>query len=251
MRTTRTLFCTAAVALALSACGGTSSGAAATSTVAQSAPPASEPAADPIADCVDTALQAQSGVEVKNSSGLNVDSLVLGDGTTGLVFAPESGGNVCQWLSTAQLLTKIGYRTAVFNYSGAPGDQDVLALADELRRRGATSIGLVGASKGGTAVLTAAASIEVGAVIALSAPTIFENTNAIEGMPAVTAPTWIGVGEFDTDFILDCRNLYKASGAKIKHLEVVQSPDHGVALLPDLRAKILAFLIKYAPAQAG
>lgn len=253
MKTIRSLLCAISIASFVSACGGSSSGnaGAADTGASPSAPVPSEPTAEPFAECVDPALQAAGGATLKTSSGLNLDTVILGDGTTGLVFAAQLGGNLCQWLPTAQLMAKQGYRTAVFNYSGAAGGEDVLAAVDELKRRGATSVALVGASKGGTAVLSAASGTDVKAVVALSAPTIFEATNAIEGMAEVTAPTWIGVGEFDYEFTADSRNLYKASGAKVKHLEVVQSTDHGVDLLPDLRDKITAFLAKYAPAQAS
>lgn len=201
----------------------------------------------PIADCVDAEMQKASGVSPLTSDGISVDGLIFGSGSTGLVFANQLDADLCSWLPIAQLFADKGYRAGVFNYGFSGGDHDVAAMAEELKRAGATSVAFIGASKGGTAVLSAAASAHPSAVVSLSAPTAIDAMNAAEAMPDVTVPTWLGVGEFDADFVDGVRELYKLSPAKHKHLEVVPTGDHGTALLGELLNQVTAFLQTYAP----
>lgn len=249
----RSIRCATALVLGLllTACGGSSTdvnvAAEPAGTVAPSAT-ATVAAADPFADCVDADLQRSSGVLLTTPVDQELQGLVLGSGKTGILFAAQSGGTLCQWLPMAQDYAAKGYRTAVFNYSYSTPDRDIVAMADALRAKGVTAIALVGASKGGTAVLSTAAETKAVAVVSLSGPTVYEAMNAFESIKSVTAPTWLGVGEGDTEFLGGVQELYAASKAPHKHIEIVKSAGHGVELLGDIQEKIATFLQTYAPA---
>src|SRR4051812_34725809 len=230
------------LAVLLAGCAGTGG-----SWVAQTPRPST---AEPVADCIDPHEQAGAGIGLRTPEGLQADTLVFGTGRTGIVYANMSEGDLCQWYPTALVMARAGYRTAVFNYSAGAPDTDLLTVAAELRRRGVTRIALVGASKGGTAVLCAAGRTPVAAVVALSAPDSYQGLDALTAIGRVRAPTWLGVGEFDTDFVPSTRRLFAAGRAGVKHLEVVPSSGHGTALLisADVEQQVNAFLRTNAPA---
>jgi len=237
--------------LLLAACGGGGSGSPAPAgSSAGSSAGGSAAAAEPMASCISPEQQAAGGVAVKGSAGDQVDALVLGSGTTGVVMANMSDNDVCAWFPSAVLMASKGYRTAVFSYSGRQSaDADVLDVVAELKRRGSTRIALMGASKGGTAALTAGKRAGAVAVVELSAPSSYEGMDAAAAVRALTVPTWFAVGEQDGEFVASAHELYTASPAATKHLEVVASAAHGTGLLPDggVQRMIDEFLAKNAP----
>src|SRR6185369_16505354 len=98
---------------------------------------------------------------------------------------------LCGWQPYPKNFAQKGYMTATFNYSSDPHfDDDVLAMVAEVRRRGATTVFLVGASKGGTAVLSAGARATppVNAVVSLSGPTYYAGVNAQDAMAGYPVP---------------------------------------------------------------
>lgn len=226
----------------LAGCGGGGSG---TSGGASSPAPAS---AQPVAGCLDPQEQAASGVSLPLGPGGHVDAVIEGSGTTGIVFSNMNVGDLCQWLPTAVLYSRQGYRVAVYNYSPQAADGDLLAVVAELRRRGATRIALVGASMGGTTSLVAAKRAGAAAVFELSAPAEYGGMDALAAVRALAVPTWFGVGENDTEFLGSARSLYGASGAATKHLEVVPTGAHGTELLGAAVDRMMSdFLHRYAP----
>ncbi|MGC5412864.1 hypothetical protein ACPXCX_55805, partial [Streptomyces sp. DT225] len=84
---------------------------------------------------------------------------------------------------------------------------------------GATKLLLMGASKGGTAVLAAAPRLnpQPDAVVALSAPVQYSNMNAVGAVPKLTSPVLYMVGELDGDF---------GAGVKEWNRKSVWSPEH-------------------------
>ena len=236
-------------AVLVAACGGASGASPASGSGAPSS--AAHPVMDPLATCVTPEEQAAAGVAIQGAGGTEVDALVRGSGTAGIVFANMSDNDPCGWLPTAGEFAAKGYRTAVFLYSGRQGaDADVLDVVAELRRRGSSRIVLVGASKGGTAALTAAGRAQAVAVAELSAPSLFEGMDAGAAVPSLRVPTWFAVGEQDEDFVQSAHDLYAASASTAKHLEVVASASHGTGLLPDggVSGMIGQFVARTAPA---
>ncbi|MEV4412868.1 alpha/beta fold hydrolase [Catellatospora sp. NPDC049609] len=200
------------------------------------------------------------------TDGADLGGLLLGTGRTGIVLAHQNGGDVCQWLPYAQELAGQGYRVLAFDFGGfgvstagtSSNTQQVVMAAQVLRDDGATSIVLIGASMGGTAVLAAAPTVTPApaAVVSLSAPSVF-GANALDAAPKLTMPVLYAAGEFESSFADSARELHgltpQATGSE---LLVVPTDSHGVFLLtPGLggasdtvRAKVTAFLAAHAPA---
>ncbi len=182
------------------------------------------------------------------SASATAAALVLGSGSTGLVLANQVDTDLCDWKPLASVWAEHGYRVLIFNYSTALADQDVLAAAAELRRRGSSRVFLIGASMGGTAVLAAAAAAQppVAGVISLSGPSSFAGVDASGAMRKLAVPVLFLVGEFDEPFIGDAKTLYAACAAKDKKLEILPNRNHGTALIDDrVDRQIQTFLTQH------
>jgi hypothetical protein len=221
----RALLAPVAAVLLLAGCGGPST--------SDAGPPA--PPAPPVAACVTADEQRSGSVALPLAGNGRLDAVVLGNGDVGVLLANQSEGDLCQWKSGfAARLVQRGYRVLVFNYSGAqPPDADVVAAAAALRQAGAGRVFLVGASKGGTAVLAAAAHVQpaVAGVISISAPRNFGGTYALSEVPALTAPALFVAAELDQPFADDAQALYDACGSPAKQISIQPGGQHGTALL--------------------
>ncbi len=184
-------------------------------------------------------------VHFKAADGTKLAGLRFGKSQTAVVFAHELGGGACQWLPYARQLAAKGYLTLAFDFRGYGSSQtrtgsakwrlpmDVSAAAKEARKLGAKHVILVGASMGGTAVLTAAPNVQppVNAVVSLSGPAEFGRMKADAAAPKLAMPVLYMVGSLDQDFVPDAHTLYDATTVQDKTLEVRDTADHGVRLL--------------------
>jgi pimeloyl-ACP methyl ester carboxylesterase len=213
------------------------------------APPPPTPVT-PIASCISPDEERDHGLTLTRPDGITVDALHYGSGTTGIVFANQVDIDLCGWQPYAAIMVQKGYQAILFNYSGRDkSSDDVLAAATELRHQGVTHVFLVGASKGGTAVLAAAAEAQppVSGVVSLSGPTAYGATNAQAEMGQLTVPALFVVGEYDTDFVPAAHSLYDAAASTDKQLVIRTNPRHGVALLDtDTLNLIETFIAKNA-----
>jgi hypothetical protein len=210
------------VALATSGCGANPPAPVTTTAAAQ----------PPIATCVSQAEQRTNGVSLPLPGNNTLDALHYGSGSAAVVFAEQSGDDVCEWQFNAKDLAGKGYQTVVFNYT-FPADKDVLAAIDFVRSRGVKRVFLVGASKGGTAVLTAAGEVNppVSGVVSLSGPTGFEGMDALTPMSTFTTPVIFIVGDNDEPFTSMTQQLYQRCTSKDKQLILRHTGDHVVALM--------------------
>jgi dienelactone hydrolase len=218
-------------------CGG---GSATTSNPATSATPHQSAAFD---DC----LRSGPGVQMVKVSapGEQLPAVVLGSGSTGVVFANQSASTVCGWLPYARNVTRSGVRSLVFDYATASREGEVLAAARWLRAHGAHRVVLVGASIGGRAVVTAAARAHPGqldAVVSLSGERILgAQRDLILDARRLRLPTlWVSsLNDGYTNFAEETRQLYRASKAHAcpDRLLVVGGDDHGIDLLTGSQAK--------------
>ena len=209
----------------------------------------------PVDGCLTGALRS-TAIEFRATDGVPLRGVLLGSGRNGIVLSHEFRANLCNWLPFAQQLAARGYRVLAYDSrSSRPTeghlDHDVLGAERELVRRGVKRVIVGGASAGGTAALTAAASIPpsvLAGVVVLSSPSQFGSMDAERAARKVTAPSFFGVGNRDTAFVDEMRKLSAASAAKRKQLLVVSSSGHGTELLEtswapaSFRTKLLAFI---------
>lgn len=194
--------------------------------------------------------QAKTGsVTFKSADGQDVEAFASGTGSTALILAHQADGDVCQWVPKAVDLAGDGYRVVAVNSAGSDVAELTAATA-YARSRGATKVLLVGASKGGTAVLSAAGAItpKVDAVVSLSAPAFYGGMDASTAVPNLTMPVFYMAADLDTAFADSTRRLHKATKkAKEDDLVIVDGSNHGVSMLTDETnyARVKAFLKKY------
>jgi pimeloyl-ACP methyl ester carboxylesterase len=229
----------------LAACGGGSGYQ--TSTATTAAPPSSAqgvpPAAAAVIDkpCLRPAEQDKA-FRFRTSDGATLVGVVLGTGHTGLVLGHQLGSDLCEWLPQARAFAKVGYRVLVFDFAGfgdsQPGpdgrvDNDVVAAAAGLRRRGVDRVVLVGSSMGGTAVLAAATRIRppVAGVVSLSGPSGFGGVDAQGAMARLRVPVLFVVAADDQHFTEQARVMYRAARVRDKRLLVVPGGGHGTSMV--------------------
>src|ERR1051325_11320678 len=115
------------------------------------------------------------------ADGALLDGIVLGGGPAGVVLAHQYPADLCGWWPYALVLARDGFRVLLFDFrcfglspcpteGGGDLSADGAGAAAELRRRGATTVALVGASLGGTTSLMAATKMtpQPDAVVSLS-----------------------------------------------------------------------------------
>jgi len=112
-------------------------------------------------------------------------------------------------------------------------DTDVIAATDQLRRRGADRVVLVGSSMGGTAVLSAATRIRppVAGVVSLSGASGFGGVDAQAAMARLRVPVLFVVAADDPPFTEQARLMHRAARAGDKTLLVVPGRVHGTGML--------------------
>src|SRR5262249_15548358 len=145
-----------------------------------------------------------------NSEGTRLVGYELGRGPRGVVLAHMYGGDACQWSDYAPALAKSGYHVLAFDFHGyglSPAgprehDIDVRAAAAELRALGAKRVVLIGASMGGTAVLSAASGLTPppAAVVSLSGPAAFDFMTTLDKVAGLRMPKLFAVGSGDVQF---------------------------------------------------
>jgi alpha-beta hydrolase superfamily lysophospholipase len=195
----------------------------------------------------------QGEIRFRAADGLRLAGHRFGRGKTAVVFAHEARGGACQWIPYARALARRGYLTIAFDFRGYGRSQtpkrgawsrlpaDVIAAAKLSRRLGAMKVVVVGASMGGTNVVVAGANgrTVIDGVISVSAPTSYGRTDALEAARRLQLPVLYVVGEGDEGFVEHSRLLYEATRSPDKHLEILDSPQHGVFLASEPAARSL------------
>jgi len=123
---------------------------------------------------------------------------VVGEGETGVVLAPQNGGDWCQWAGEVARLVAAGHTVVTFTWSADSAASLELAV-DAVRDAGVRAFALVGASKGGTYSAALADELEPAAVVALSPPTEFEGVDARAAVSGYTGPLLVVASADDRD----------------------------------------------------
>jgi len=110
---------------------------------------------------------ATEAAAIRSRAGTLV--VTLGAGTRGVVLAPISWGDACDWKRQALDLASEGYRVAALSWGNERG-QSMLDAVEALLESGVREVVLVGACAGGTAALNQAARVPQGVkgVVAVS-----------------------------------------------------------------------------------
>jgi alpha-beta hydrolase superfamily lysophospholipase len=195
------------------------------------------------------------------ADGVELVGDVRGGGDAGVVLAHMYPADRTSWAEFAELLAQEGFLVLAMDFrgfgeSGGTRDlaqlwQDVQAGADELRRRGARRVVVIGASMGGTAALVAASRSELQGVATLSAPSTFMGIAApAEVMAAVDEPKLFVAAQGDGQAAMSAQSFYTtASGAK--RVEIVTGSDHGTDLLEGTQAEVVRMrLLEFVRAYA-
>jgi dienelactone hydrolase len=211
-------------------------------------------------------------ITFESSDGVTLAGRLFGpnEGTAGVVLAHMAPSDQSDWYFFANRLGQRGYRVLTFNFRGyCPGGdagcsegeknpaaiwQDVEGAIETLRGEGATRIGLVGASMGGTASLVVASKEGKGidVVVTLSAPTAFEGLEAgNEVLTQVTAAKLFIAGYEDVGAVQAVDTFY-AQSVQPKRPVILTTGDHGTDILTGNQAGIastemIAWLERYLP----
>jgi pimeloyl-ACP methyl ester carboxylesterase len=242
--------------------GGGDAGGQAPATAAPTTAPATTAAAA-AKSCLE-ASEREQAFSFTTAAGATLAGVVLGSGRTGLVVGHQSGSDLCEWLPLARVLAGSGYQVLAFDFAGSgdsqPGsgevrvDDDVVAAAEQLRRRGAERIVLIGSSMGGTAVLSAATRIRppVAGVVSVSGSASFQGVDAGAAVERLRVPVLLVAAADDQPFADAARAMYRAAPVRDKRLLMVDGGGHGTSMLefgddaPRLLAAVRKFIADHA-----
>lgn len=171
--------------------------------------------------------------------GTRLGGVLIGRGPAGVVLAHQSDQTLCDWLSFARQLAAKGFHAFPVDLPFRPlqnagWDRDLEAAAEYLRRAGAVSLVLVGASMGGAASMVAATEIspQVDGVVNLSGERRVSGLGADRAVRRSVIPLLIIASDSDRYLNAhDPRTLYAESAASDKQLQVLPGSAHGTAIL--------------------
>ena len=173
----------------------------------------------------------------------------FGKGTTAVILAHQSEGDLCDWLPYARRLASKGYFVFPVDFRGYGFSQartgaaanrfpaDLAAATKALRKLGKKKVFLVGASMGGIGSLVAGVNVTpaVTGVVAVSAPARFRGMDAVRTAPRLRLPVLYLAAEGDDnagyDFSTDAETMHAATSSADKRLEVLPGTLHGIALM--------------------
>jgi pimeloyl-ACP methyl ester carboxylesterase len=195
-------------------------------------------------------------VRFQAADGAHLVGHLFGTGKRAVVLIHQSRGDMCEWLSYAERLSKLGYTAFTIDLRGYGESQlsglppairyggDAIAAVRYLVAHGETDVFLLGASQGGSVALDAAANMpRIKGVISVSGAA--DLVDAIRAVKRVRQPSLFIAGRDDVDFANDAKRLFDASAARDKTLDIVPSGLHGTQLVggtPNVRSAIEKFL---------
>jgi pimeloyl-ACP methyl ester carboxylesterase len=218
----------AALAVALTACGGGAAG------------PGSGTAGN---DVTINAPVAPGSSQVVRLAGVE-----RGTGSAGVVLAHMLGSNQQAWSAYASTLAEDGFHVLTFDFRGhgaSGGDRspslanlDLAAAVAKIRRLGATRVLVVGASMGGTAALVVASTEQLAGVVTISAPMKIDELDASSAVRNLDEPALFVVAEKDDKRYVDAARAFNAAAPQPKRLAIIAgSGDHGTDLLTDPKTR--------------
>jgi|KBSMisStaDraftv2_1062788.scaffolds.fasta_scaffold253046_1 pimeloyl-ACP methyl ester carboxylesterase len=204
----------------------------------------------------DGCTPAGGDLHLRAADGTRLLAHRFGSGKTAVVLGHQSDGTLCQWVPYAKRLASRGYTAIVFDFRNAGGSQtvpwtatrrlggDVAAAARAARAAGATKVFLVGASLGGSAVVSAGANVRppVAGVVSVSGSA--DLADALVAAKRLRVPALYLAAKGDRDFAPDVARLAAVTHSPHEAI-VLPGFEHGVQLVaasPRARALIETFL---------
>jgi pimeloyl-ACP methyl ester carboxylesterase len=191
--------------------------------------------------CGDPTLDDRQ-VTFPGGDGAFLAGYLLGVGDTTLVLSPQASATGCSWLAWAKDKAAAGYRVLALDFNGegrsrraatGHGSDDVTAAVAFARTAAGGRVVVVGASRGATASLIAAARVDppVTAVISLSGPSEYAGESALETVPRLRVPVLYLAAADDSTFAAAAKAMYDATPGESRKLVVVPGQLHGTSLL--------------------
>lgn len=227
--------------------------------------PAAQRSAQPQERCGSPALPARL-ITLRTGDGVRLAGAEVGTGPRTAVFLHEAPSDLCDWWPYAAVFRRAGIRALLidlrcYGRSGCPADTarsqepalDVGAAVARLRREGARTVTVVGASFGGANALVAGSELgrRVDGVVSLSGeahlsaalnvPRVIGRMRAALLMAVAPGDGYISVGQ--------ARSMVRAAGSAHKRLLVRPAADgHGTQLLgpdPSSATPLLRILTRF------
>lgn len=179
------------------------------------------------------------GIVIQGDEIVLTGQLFGGENEVGVILSHMRPNDQTAWFPFARRLADEGFAALTYDFRGygeSQGDKDSAKLDDDLREalrfmrqdRGFDTVFLVGASMGATTSLVVAAETEVAGVVAVSPPAQFEEQDALEAVPNVSAPTLL-IASADDAPSLRFDELLDAAGTGTES-QVYSGGAHGTAL---------------------
>jgi dienelactone hydrolase len=171
-------------------------------------------------------------VHLRPSAYTPLTVAVLGAGPRGIVLSNESDEDLCSWLPLAKRLVGSGFRVALYDYSGLSPVADAVAVSGELRRLGARTVGVVGASEGAKASIVAAGKVRAAAVVSFSAERLLSGVGDLLPVARrLRSPILYLYARGDPLAEAETPQLFRATREADKRLVGFPGIDHGTRLL--------------------
>ncbi len=182
------------------------------------------------------------------ADGIMLAAVEAGEGPLGVVLVHGSGNQGrCVWTRETPSLTEAGFHILAIDHacvgaSDCPDEKDkvadIAAAAEELRRRGAETVAVIGASAGTAETIVAGAHVDLDAVVALSptgldvAVTLTQPDTVTVAAGDIQVPTLLVVGTDDRHASVDAvTGLSESIPAGVATLLVVEDGGHAQELL--------------------
>ncbi|MEV4617457.1 alpha/beta hydrolase [Asanoa sp. NPDC049573] len=228
-------------------------------------PSSADQAPEPEERCGSSPDDGITKVVLTTSDGVELAAARFGSGPRGLVLVHQLGSDLCGWFQQARRWAGEGYQVIAFDQrcdglsecGGPEPASDVPAATAELRRNGATTVQLVGASRGAAIALVAAAHPEtdVDSVVSLSAhdPRFSASATApvtpMDAAPELKMPLLFACATNDPSaFCGDSAKDFLAavSTSDKKVVELKDSSLHGWDMLGTIESDVDTFLAAHA-----
>jgi alpha-beta hydrolase superfamily lysophospholipase len=179
-------------------------------------------------------------VWLTTSDHVQLYAVEAGGGATAVVLAPQGGGDVCGWLPYVKTLVAAKLRVVDVDFRNSGDSQssrdpnrlglDLAAAVSRARADGATRVFLMGASRGGAAVVQNSAGIRVDGRISLSGTRLWPGfgVNDYASLPRLSAPfLYVGSREDANAPWAEAASIFRKVGARDKRMVLYAGSWHG------------------------